>query len=42
MEEFKKRTDTLENTIPKPTTVEAVIPFAEYYYGYNISLFRLG
>ena len=37
IEELKKRIDILENTIPKPTTVEAIIPFAEYYYGENIS-----
>ena len=35
IEELKKRIDILENTIPKPTTVEAIIPFAEYYYGEN-------
>lgn len=36
VEELKKRIEVLENTIPQPTKVEAVIPFAEYYYGENI------
>lgn len=37
IEELKKRIEILENTVPKPTKVEAIIPFAEYYYGENIA-----
>lgn len=37
IEELKKRIEILEETFPKPTTVDAIIPFAEYYYGDNIS-----
>lgn len=36
VEKLKKRIELLEGTLPKPTTVEAIIPFAEYYYGDNI------
>lgn len=36
IEKLKKRIEVLETTFPKPTTIEAVIPFAEYYYGDNI------
>lgn len=37
IEELKKRIEVLEETFPKPTTVDAIIPFAEYYYGNNLS-----
>ena len=36
VEKLKKRIELLEETFPKPTTVEAIIPFAEYYYGDHI------
>lgn len=37
IDKLKKRIETLESTFPKPTTIEAIIPFAEYYYGENIT-----
>lgn len=36
IKKLKNRIELLEETFPKPTTVEAIIPFAEYYYGDNM------
>ena len=36
IDELKKRIEDLVNAFPMPTTVEAIIPLAENYYGDNI------